>query len=145
MKAIARLLAFLSAASSSLLYVRIRCPIDPLRGTLWIFRLLAEAMTPVLALSGAVAAGLGLLVRAPLTMLTGAVAFVVAARDVRRVTAPQPGFDQAFGVGWEHTIAPEHQTGMLQRRWSCMSGQRVSACAWRALALSAATRAGQSS
>src|SRR5215217_4505041 len=72
MKTIARLLAFLSVAPSSLLYVRIRAPIYPLRGSLWILRLLAEAITPFIALSGAVAAGLGLLARAPLAMLTGA-------------------------------------------------------------------------
>jgi len=43
---------------------------------------------------------------------------VAAVRDVRRVTAPHPGFAQAFGVAWERAIAPEHQTGMLQRRWT---------------------------
>ena len=52
MKTIARLLAFLSVAPSSLLYVRIRAPINPLRGSLWILRLLAEAVTPFIALSG---------------------------------------------------------------------------------------------
>jgi len=49
MKTIARLLAFLSVAPSSLLYVRIRAPISPLRGSLWILRLLAEAVTPFIA------------------------------------------------------------------------------------------------
>ena len=44
MKTIARLLAFLSVAVSSLLYVRIGHPINPLRGILWILRLLAEAI-----------------------------------------------------------------------------------------------------
>src|SRR5918994_4789216 len=118
MKTIARLLAFLSVALSSLLYVRISAPINPLRGTLWILRLLAEAITPFIALSGAVAAGLGLLARAPVAMLTGALGAVVAARDMRRVTAPHPGIEQAFGVEWERAIAPEQQNGMMQRRWS---------------------------
>src|SRR5215208_1906904 len=118
MKTIARLLAFLSVAPSSLLYVRIRAPIYPLRGSLWILRLLAEAMTPFIALSGAVAAGLGLLARAPAALLTGALGAVVAARDMRQVTTPHADFAQAFGVGWERAIAPEQQTGMLQRRWS---------------------------
>ena len=44
MKTIARLLAFLSVAASGLLYVRIRAPINPLLGSLWILRLLAEAV-----------------------------------------------------------------------------------------------------
>src|SRR5829696_3776497 len=118
MKTIARLLAFLSAAASSLLYVRIRAPINPLRGTLWILRLLAEAMTPFIALSGAVAAGLSLLARSPMAIFTGMLGAVAAVRDVRRVTAPHPGFAQAFGTAWERAIAPEQQTGMLKRRWT---------------------------
>src|SRR5215211_992427 len=96
MKTIARLLAFLSVAVSSLLYVRIGHPINPLRGILWILRLLAEAVTPFIALDGAVA----------------------AVRDMRQVTAPHPGFAQAFGVEWERAISPEQQRGMLQRRWT---------------------------
>jgi hypothetical protein len=71
MKTIARLLAFLSAAASSLLYVRIRAPINPLRGSLWILRSLAEAMTPFIALSGAVAAGLALMAQWPMAIFTG--------------------------------------------------------------------------
>src|SRR5215216_1461318 len=118
MKTLARLLAFLSAAPSSLLYVRIRAPINPLRGTLLILRLLAEAMTPFTALSGAVAAGLALLARSPMAIFSGMLGAVAAVRDVRQVTAPHPGFAQAFGVAWERAIAPEQQSGMLQRRWT---------------------------
>ena len=115
MKTIARLLAFLSVVASSLLYVRIRAPINPLRGSLWILRLLAEAVTPFAALSGTVAATLALLARSPVGLLTGALGAVVAARDVRRLTAPHPGFARAFGVAWEQSIAHEQQRGMLQR------------------------------
>ena len=118
MKTVARMLAFLSVAASGLLYVQIRAPINPLQGTLWILRLLAEAMTPFIALSGVVAAGLGLLARAPVTMFAGALGAVVAARDVRRVTAPHPDFAQAFGVAWEQAIVPAQKTGMLKRRWT---------------------------
>ena len=117
MKIIARLLAFLSAASG-VLYVRIRCPIGPLKGSLWMLRLLVEALTPVIALSGAVGAGLGLLVRSPMAMLTGLLGAAVAGEDVRRVMAPHPGFAQAFGPDWERAIPPAYQTRMLQRRWT---------------------------
>ena len=116
MKTIARLLAFLSVAVSSLLYVRIGHPINPLRGILWILRLLAEAITPFIALGGAVAAGLGLLARAPVAMLTAMLGAVAAVRDMRQVRAPHPGFEQAFGVEWERAIAPEQQRVMVQRR-----------------------------
>ena len=118
MKTIARLLAFLSVAASGLLYVRIRAPINPLLGSLWILRLLAEAVTPFIALSGTVAAGLALLTRSPVAIFTGMLGAVAAGRDIRRVTAPHPGFAQAFGEAWERAIAPEQQTGMLQRRWT---------------------------
>jgi acetyl esterase/lipase len=118
MKTIARLLASLSVAVSSLLYVRIRAPINPLRGSLWILRLLAEAVTPFVALGGTVAAGLALLARSPMAMLTAMLGTVAAFRDMWRVTAPHPGFARAFGEAWEEAIAPEQQTGMLQRRWT---------------------------
>jgi acetyl esterase/lipase len=118
MKTMARLLAVLSVAASSLLYVRIRAPIGPLRGSLWILRLFAEALTPFIALSGAVAASLALLARAPVALLTGALAAIVAARDVQWVTAPHPGFAQAFGEAWERAIAPEQQAALLPRRWT---------------------------
>ncbi len=118
MKTLARVLALSSAALAALLYVRIRAPIGPLRGGLWILRLLAEAMTPFIALSGAVAAGLGLLARSPVAMLTGMLGAVAAVRDVRQVTAAHPGFAHVFGDEWEAAIAPEHQNGMLRRRWN---------------------------
>src|SRR5215213_5967302 len=117
MKTIARLLAFMSVAPSSLLYVRIRAPINPLRGSLRILRLLAEATAPFIALSGAVAAGLGLLAHSPMAIFTGMLGAIAAVLDVRQVTAPHPGFAKAFGVAWERAIAPEQLSGMLQRRW----------------------------
>jgi hypothetical protein len=36
----------------------------------------------------------------------------------RNWSPPHPGFSRAFGVAWERDIAPEHHTGMLQRRWT---------------------------
>ena len=113
-KTVARLLAFLSVAVSSLLYVRIGHPINPLRGILWILRVLAEAVTPFIALGGAVAAGLGLLARAPVAMLTAMLGAVAAVRDMRQVTAPHPGFAQAFGVAWERAISPEQQRDVAE-------------------------------
>jgi acetyl esterase/lipase len=51
-------------------------------------------------------------------MLTAMLGVLAAVRDMRQVRAPHPGFAQAFGVAWEREIAPEQQSGMLQRRWS---------------------------
>jgi len=112
MKRIARLLALLSVAASSLLYLKPKSP----NGSL--LKLLAGALTPFTALVGAVGAGLGLLTNAPLALLTGILGVMVGARDVQSVTAPQAGFEKAFGPQWECAIAPVQQTGMLQRRWT---------------------------
>ncbi len=118
MKPIVRVLGLVSAVAAGLLYLRIRGFIGPLRGSLWLLHLLAEAMTAFVALGGALAAGLALLVRSPLALLSGMFAAVVAARDIQQVTAEHPGFAQAFGPAWEGAIPPEHQVGMLQRRWT---------------------------
>src|SRR5918995_316053 len=106
MKTVARLLAFLSVVASSLLYVRIRAPINPLRGTLWILRLLAEAMTPFIALSGAVAAGLALLARSPMAIFAGMLGAVAAVRDVRRGGGPPPRLSAGVGGGGGGGIWP---------------------------------------
>lgn len=122
MKTLARVLALLSAALAALLYVRIRAPVGPWRGVVWIFRLLAEAVTPFIALGGAVAAGIGLVTRSPLAVITGILGAVTALRDVRQVTAAHPGLELAFGADWEKAIGTEYQTAMLQRRWSWQLG-----------------------
>ena len=114
MKIIARLLAFLSVAASSLLYVKLKAS----WGLLVFPKLVVGALAPFTALIGALGAGLGLLANAPLAVLAGTLGAVMSASHVRRVTAPQPGFEQAFGSQWERAIAPEQKTGMLQRRWT---------------------------
>jgi len=63
--------------------------------------LLAEAITPFIAISGAVAAGLALMAQWPMAIFTGMFGAVAAVRDVRQVMAPHPGFAKAFGVAWE--------------------------------------------
>ena len=118
MKAIARLLAFLSVAASSLLYVRIRAPIGPLKGSLWILRLLAEALTPFIALGGAVAAGLALLVWSPIAMLAEVLGAVLDARDVRRVSTPHPGSAQAFGPGTKSHVLGSSWRGSVPLRYT---------------------------
>ena len=108
------LLALLSAALSSLLLVRNRAP----RGfMLWFPKLLAGALAPVTAITGAVSALHGLVLGAPLTALLGIFSAVLSALYVRRVTAPHDGFDRAFGPDWRSRIAPDLAARMLARRW----------------------------
>ena len=115
MKTMARLLAFLSVAASSLLYMRVRAPINPLNRNLWILRLLAGAVTPFTVLSAAVAAGLGLLARAPVAMLAGMLSAVSAARcsagysPAPRLWAglwPCVGAGDSVRTSGRHTAAP---------------------------------------
>lgn len=106
-------------------------------------KIIASALAPLAMILGAVGATLGMLVgydalrletrttrhpsiqtrfrtvRGPvLTMLAGMLGAVVAARHIRRVTAPHNGFAQAFGADWERRLSREGHTAMLQRRWS---------------------------
>lgn len=115
MKTIARLLAFLSVAASSLLYVKLKAPWGFL---LLVPKLFAGALAPFIAPIGALGAGLGLLAHAPLAVFAGTLGAVLSASHVRRVTAPQPGFEQAFGPQWERVIAPEQKIAMLPHRWT---------------------------
>jgi acetyl esterase/lipase len=118
MKTIARILGVSSALAAGLLYVRIKCPIGRINGSVWLLRLLAEATTPAIALGGATAAALALLVQSPLALVTGIFAAVIAVRDVFEVTGEQPGLAAAFGANWEGSIPLECQARMLHRRWS---------------------------
>jgi acetyl esterase/lipase len=118
MKTTARLLAFLSLAACSLMYARIRAPLDGPRGPLLLLKLLAGALTPFVALCGALAAALGLAARAPVAVLAGTLGAAVAAREVRRVTAPGPGCIQASGIAWDQAAAPDCATGAPRHRWT---------------------------
>ena len=108
------LLALLSAALSSLLLVRNRAP----RGfMLWFPKLLAGALAPVTAITGAVSALLGLVLGAPLTALLGIFSAVLSGALRPPGDRFHDGFDRAFGPDWRSRIAPDLAARMLPRRW----------------------------
>lgn len=115
MRALARLLALLSAGASGLFFFRVKSPVGAL---LLLPKMLAEALSPSLVVIGALGGGLGLLMRDPLALVAGGIGALVAARYVRRVTAPHEGFKRAFGPNWRAKIPPQQAARMLARRWS---------------------------
>ncbi len=118
MQNLARLLAFLSLSLSSLLYYKLKSSsLDP-SILVYGLKLLAGAFAPVLAVVGLVGAALGLLSRAPLALISGGLGAILSAGYVRRVTAPHPGFERAFGPSWRDRIPAERAAHMLQRRWT---------------------------
>ena len=116
MKAIARILAFLSFASSVLLFFRPRSPAQNL--SLGILKIVAGTLSPYLALVGVAGSALGLLTRAPWTAALAAIGAFLFARHVRAVTAPHDGFARTFGADWQGPIPPQRELTMLQKRWS---------------------------
>lgn len=115
MKKLAWWLACLSALLGSLHFARLRAPSGI---KLWLPKLMAGALSPFLALSGAFGAVLGFLSKKPFTFLLGIYGLVASGRYVRRVTALHDGFERAFGPGWEERIPIERRLQMLHRRWT---------------------------
>lgn len=115
MKAIAGLLALISAASAGLFYFRIQ---SPKAARLWIPKMIAAAVAPFLTVAGALAAVLGLLSRARLSMLLGILGAGVSANYVAAVAAPHDGFEKAFGPDWESGIPDELRPRLPASRWS---------------------------
>ena len=122
LKVFAGVLAFVSAGLSALHVYRVRSTSGAaLSGP----KILAGALSPILALLGALAAGLGALLGAPLALLGGVVGATLSGRYVARASAPHDGFQQAFGPDWEQRIpgalardAAQHDvlpTGDLER------------------------------
>ena len=114
MRKTAHLFACLALALSSVLLLRIRSEITTV---LWIPKLYAQSLAPLVSAIGTISAGLGLLARAPLAILAGFSSAFISAAYVRRVTASHNQFEQAFGPGWQSRIPAEQAERLPQRRW----------------------------
>jgi acetyl esterase/lipase len=114
LKILAGVLAFISAGLSVLHVYRVRSTSGAaLSGP----KILAGALSPVLALFGAIAAGLGALLGAPLALLGGILGVTLSGRYVARASAPHDGFQKAFGPAWEQRIPAAFRARLLPRRW----------------------------
>jgi hypothetical protein len=85
---------------------------------LWPFKLMAGALSTVLALISGLGALLGLVRRDWPLASAGAIGAGLATLYAHRVTRPHDGFAEAFGPDWESRIPDTLRSRLLPRRWS---------------------------
>jgi len=113
-KRLSSVAAFLVAGWSALRFFRVRS----LTGAALLGpKLLAGALSPILALAGTISAVIGALFKSPLTMLAGAFGALVSADYVRQTLRPHREFERAFGPDWESRLAPSVAKQRPQQRW----------------------------
>ena len=101
-------LSLLSLILNGFLFIRIKPPYG------WLLHMVNHAVSPFLVLMGGLGAGLGWLYHAPIAVAAGVLGAGISVIYIALVTAPQPGFDRAFG----DRIPPAREAHMLKRRWS---------------------------
>ena len=110
MNAVAYLLAFISLLMGGLLILGIKAPL----GIMVLFpKLVAGAHSPVWGVTGLLGAALDWLGHALLAVAGGCIGAVCIGWCVWSVTAPQRGFEKAFGVGWPPTLLIQGEIGRL--------------------------------
>lgn len=114
MKRLARLFALLSVAFGSLHYIEAASQRTML---LLLPRVLAGALSPLLTLLGALAAGVGLLRRDGRAFLGGLLGAALSGYYFSRVTARHDGFERAFGDAWAERVPPSRRAMWASQRW----------------------------
>src|SRR5262245_5414215 len=106
MKSFPIMIAILSLALGGLPFFRVRS-----RASLWLVfpKFLGTALAPYIALTGTLAAAIGLMYGSSLAIGAGTVGAVLAADYVRRVTAPHDGFKRVFGPNWTNRITQKSE------------------------------------
>jgi acetyl esterase/lipase len=116
MRVLLRILTYLSAVFGTLLYIR---PEDNSKRTLlWIPKLLAGALSPVLGITGALGALLGLIQRDWKLLGAGILGAGLATKFIADIPNPQDQFTNAFGVDWQARIPASIQASTLASRMS---------------------------
>jgi acetyl esterase/lipase len=110
----AYLLAFSCLILNVSLFVHLK---PPYSFALCVVQIVAVVLSPFLVVLGLVGAGVGWLVHAPSAVAAGLLGATISIIYIARVTAPQPGFDLAFGKDWRARIPPALDAHMLKRRW----------------------------
>jgi acetyl esterase/lipase len=95
---------------------------------LWAPKLISGALAPLVALAGAVLAGLGLRRRDPFVVGASLAGAVLTASYAARAAAPQAGFEQAFGPDWPQRIPEQQRRAMLSRRYTPFAPAPSAAC-----------------
>ena len=81
-------------------------------------QIVAEVLSPFLAIAGLLGAALGVLSQAPIAVAGGLLGAGISIVYIVLVTVPQTGFNLAFGKDWESRISPSLESHMLRRRWN---------------------------
>ena len=114
MKRAAYVLSFLSLILNLSLFVTLKAPYS---FYFWVFQIMAAALSPFLAILGAVGAVLGWRSRARPAVVAGALGAAISIGYMALVTAPQAGFAEAFGKDWETRLPASLKSLMVKRRW----------------------------
>jgi acetyl esterase/lipase len=112
---IATILGGLAALMSISIFIRLHWPAP----VLWILKLFASALSPLLFLIGVLCAIVGLTTGFILISLIGVYDGLIFFVYIFRVTRPpdvSSGFEQAFGLNWENHISAEQKKHFLPRR-----------------------------
>lgn len=114
-KSLANALALISAVVGVFVVLKNKMPVGLV---LWLPKLLAGAVSPFAFLFGLTGALLGVITRSPLAIAGGVFGASASARYLRRVTAFEDGFADAFGPDWWQRIPDERKTEMLRGHWT---------------------------
>jgi acetyl esterase/lipase len=113
------ILAFLTWAAAILSITPFLRPGNPyVTILLWPFKLMAGALSTVLAVISGLGALAGLVRRDWTLASVGAIGAGLAVSYAQRVTRPHDGFAAAFGADWESHIPATLQSRLLPSRWS---------------------------
>jgi acetyl esterase/lipase len=113
---VAYLLSFLPLILIGTLFLRLKPPYSFFLA--FSVQWASAALSPFLAIMGLLGAGLGWLTHAPVAVAAGLLGAGISVIYIVLVTAPQPGFELAFGKDWKTRLAAAGDTGMLKRRWN---------------------------
>lgn len=122
MKTTIKILAYLSAALGTILFIR---PRDrALNIFIWLPKLIAGALSPILGLAGALGALLGLFRKDWNLALAGLVGAGTAAKFVSEIPNGQDQFSAQFGPGW-NVRQPVRTTGEIASQPNLIISQKL--------------------
>ncbi len=114
-----RYLSIFTAFLASLTFVRMRLSWGVPVFFLWIYKVAASALTPILAIIGLLITIIAFLRRDRISMIAGLLTTGASLRHVQRVTRSQDDrFTQVFGANWWLRLPPVMKEHMLSSRWS---------------------------
>lgn len=115
LRSLATGLSLLSAALGGLHLYRIRTTSGAVFSAP---KMVSEALSPFVVLTGGLGAALSWLIGAPLAMLAGLFGVGTSAGYIKRLLAPHDGFEHVFGHEWQACLSPEQTAHMLPHRWN---------------------------